>query len=65
MTHPNHHHTEELMTPDQVAELLHIPKSTLYYWRHQRRGLNAVRVGRHLRYRRTDVDNFLDCNHDR
>jgi hypothetical protein len=24
-----------------------------------------VRVGRHLRYRRTDVDNFLDCNHDR
>ncbi|MDG2023652.1 MAG: helix-turn-helix domain-containing protein [Actinomycetota bacterium] len=57
--------TEQLMTVDEVAELLQIPKSTLYYWRYQRQGPPALRLGRALRYRRTDIENFVECGRDR
>jgi excisionase family DNA binding protein len=53
------------MTVDEVAELLQIPKSTLYYWRYQRQGPPALRLGRALRYRRTDIENFVECGRDR
>jgi len=56
--------TEQLMTVDEVAELLQIPKSTLYYWRYQRQGPPAVRIGRALRYRKTDINAFVECSRD-
>ncbi|TBO55115.1 DNA-binding protein, partial [Streptomyces kasugaensis] len=35
------------------------PVKTLYQWRHRRIGPNALKVGRHLRYRWTEVDAWL------
>jgi len=56
---------EPLLTPDEVAELLHIPKATLYKWSHAQTGPMVLKVGRHLRYRRSDVEAWLDECSDR
>lgn len=57
--------TDQLLTIDQVADWLQIPVATLRDWR--ARGapgtpLPAIRVGGHVRYRRADVDAWLDAN---
>ncbi len=51
-----------LLKVREVAEYLGIPVQTLYDWRCLRhRGPKAVKVGRHLRYRRPeDVEAWLD-----
>lgn len=47
--------TEPLWTARDVADFLGVPVSTLYQWRYRHTGPRACRVGRHLRYRSTDV----------
>ena len=48
------------LTPEDVAEELQIPFRTLYSWRSRRIGPEAIRIGRHLRYSRREVDRWLD-----
>lgn len=48
------------LTTDEVADYLSVPVSTLYQWRHRGIGPRAARVGRHLRYKRTDVDRWVE-----
>jgi excisionase family DNA binding protein len=50
---------ERLLGPKQVASYLGVPVTTLYVWRHRGVGPAAFRVGRHLRYRREDVEAWL------
>lgn len=45
---------------DDLADELQIPKSTIYGWKTRGLGPNWVRVGKHLRARRTDVDSWLN-----
>jgi excisionase family DNA binding protein len=47
------------MTPEEVAMLLRVPLSTLYGWRYKGVGPSGTRVGRHLRYRRDAVMEWL------
>lgn len=55
-----------LLDVHHVSELLGgIPISTLYAWRHRRLGPPAIRVGRHLRYRPEDVEQWIDSLNDR
>lgn len=49
-----------LASPDQLTEYLGIPKATLSQWRHRGVGPKWTRVGRHVRYRWSDVDAWLD-----
>ncbi|MEV0568007.1 helix-turn-helix domain-containing protein [Dactylosporangium sp. NPDC050588] len=49
----------DLLSIDEVAELLRVPKGTLYQWRHRRKGPPARRVGRHLRYDEAAVQAWL------
>jgi len=51
--------TSRLMTTKQVADLLQVPVATLYRWRYYRDGPSAFRVGRHLRYRETEVESWI------
>ncbi len=51
---------DRLMTPDDVAEVLGVPVKTLYRWRHHNTGPPAIRVGRHLRYRRSRLEQYLE-----
>ena len=50
-----------LLTIDQAAEYLAIPKATIYTWRTRRAGFGprAVKIGGNLRYRRSDLDQWI------
>jgi excisionase family DNA binding protein len=50
---------ETLLTPEDVSEMLRVPVKTLYRWRHHGVGPPALKVGRHLRYRLADVEEYL------
>ena len=47
---------EPLLSAQQLADYLEAPIATLYAWRHRGEGPPGFRVGRHIRYRRTDVE---------
>jgi excisionase family DNA binding protein len=47
------------MTTEQVADYLAVPVNTLYQWRSRGFGPRAARVGRHLRWKRDDVDAWM------
>ena len=50
---------DQLLTPQDLAEYLDVPLNTLYRWRHRGRGPAAFRVGKHIRYRRNDVEQWI------
>ena len=51
---------QPLMTADQVAALLAVPRSSVYeYARRQHEPLPSLRVGRHLRFHRADIERWL------
>ena len=56
---------ERLMTIDDLSEMLGIPIETLYGWRHRGQGPQGYRVGRHVRYRRSTVEAWLEGQADR
>lgn len=49
-----------MMSPRELAEHLDVPESTVYSWRTRGGGPPGMRVGRHVRYRRCDVEAWLD-----
>lgn len=55
---------DALLTPQVVADVLGIPLQTLYAWRVKDAGPRGIKVGRHLRYRRSDVEAWLDAQTD-
>lgn len=50
-----------LLTVDEVAERLRVPRQTLYYWRSQGLGPTARLIGKHLRYREDDLIEWLEA----
>jgi excisionase family DNA binding protein len=51
---------EPLMTADEVAGLLAVPRSSVYeYARRPHRPLPSIPVGRHRRFYRSDVETWL------
>jgi excisionase family DNA binding protein len=51
----------DVISIDEVARRLDIPKATLYAWRYKRIGPRSHRVGKHLRYRWSEVLQWLDA----
>jgi excisionase family DNA binding protein len=52
--------SEPLLTADQVAALLAVPRSSVYeYARRRHRPLPSIAVGRHRRFYRSDVEAWL------
>jgi excisionase family DNA binding protein len=49
-----------LMTPQELADYVGVPVATTHVWRSKGVGPRAFKVGRHLRYRRADVDRWLE-----
>ena len=47
-----------------LSEMLGIPVETLYGWRHRGEGPQGYRVGRHVRYRRSTVNAWLENQAD-
>jgi excisionase family DNA binding protein len=52
--------TERLWSVDDLASYLGVPRATVYVWSSRRIGPRGVRVGRYLRFRRADVEAWLD-----
>ena len=55
---------EPLLTLVEVSELLNIPVPTLYAWRHRGEGPAGYRIGRHVRFRRSAVEAWLEGQAD-
>ena len=56
--------TGRLLTINEVADLLGVPVATIYRWRHVGDGPPGYRIGRHVRYRRLDVETWLESRAD-
>ncbi len=54
------HAGDELLTMTEVADIVRVPIATLRYWRHLGSGPNSFRIGRSVRYWRTEVLQWLE-----
>jgi hypothetical protein len=52
---------QELLTPIDVENILHIPERTLSQWRYLGTGPAYFKLGKHVRYRLEDVTAWLEA----
>ena len=50
-----------LLTVDELAALLKVPRSTIYAWRYRGCGPPAIKVGRYLRFKPEEVEAWLSA----
>ncbi|MBT8215656.1 MAG: helix-turn-helix domain-containing protein [Gemmatimonadetes bacterium] len=50
---------DRLLTVQDLADYLAVPVATIYAWRHRGHGPPGFRVGRHLRFRTSDVTHWI------
>ena len=65
IAHPNTtpetpHAGDELLTMQEVADVVRVPVATLRYWRHLGTGPRSFRIGRSVRYWHTEVLHWLE-----
>ncbi|MGH8873329.1 MAG: helix-turn-helix transcriptional regulator [Acidimicrobiia bacterium] len=51
---------DPLLSIQELAAYLDLPVATLYAWRYRRQGPPGFKVGRHVRYRQSDVDRWIN-----
>ncbi len=51
-----------LLDEAEAARILHCTRSALRRWRLERRGPPFVRIGRLIRYRPSDLEEFIERN---
>jgi len=51
---------KQLLTIQQVAELLQVPVTTLYKWRAIEYGPQALKLGKYLRWHPEDVEAWIE-----
>ena len=56
---------EALLSPQDLAKLCGVPVATIYRWNHCGDGPMPLHVGRHVRYRPSDVDLWLEAQESR
>ena len=52
--------SDELIGPEALAEYLGIPLLSIYIMNSKGTGPRRIKIGKHVRYRRTDVDAWLN-----
>lgn len=55
---------DKMLTAQEVADALGVPLATLYSWRSTGKGPRGFRVGKHLRFKASDVDAWLERQAD-
>lgn len=55
---------EQLLSIRELASRLNVPLSTVYGWRYKGSGPRGFRVGRHVRFRWSDVEKWLEEHAD-
>ncbi|HEY5785022.1 MAG TPA: helix-turn-helix domain-containing protein [Microlunatus sp.] len=56
--------SEPLISITDVSEMLGVPVATLYRWRYLGEGPPGYRIGRHVRYRRSAVEAWIEQQAD-
>jgi excisionase family DNA binding protein len=52
--------TDALLSIDDLATLIQVPVKTVYNWRTEGKGPKGIKLGKHVRFRRADVEAWLD-----
>lgn len=52
------------LSPEGLSQLFDVPLSTVYRWNHDGTGPRRVRVGKHVRYRASDVEAWVERQSD-
>jgi excisionase family DNA binding protein len=47
------------LSPEELAAELDVPVKTIYLWNHKRSGPAFTKIGKHVRYSRKAVDQWL------
>ena len=55
-----HSPTTEWLSPDQLADWLGVPVRSIYSWLHEGTAPRSHKIGRHRRFRREDVEAWLE-----
>ena len=50
-----------LLSTKELAEVLDVHTATLATWRHEGRGPRFIKIGSNVRYRRSDIDDWLEA----
>lgn len=58
------HAGDDLLSMQEVADLVRVPVATLRYWRHLGTGPRGFRVGRSVRYWHNEVVHWLEEQSD-
>lgn len=53
--------SDEVLTATEAATFLKVPARTLDAWRNRRIGPKYLKVGRHVRYRTSDLSEWLEA----
>jgi len=56
---------DKLMTLAEVADYLGLPRATIYQWRSRGEGPRGFRAGRHVRYRTSELERWIDAQCER
>jgi excisionase family DNA binding protein len=51
--------SSDWLSPEQLATEIQMPLPTVYGWRSKGIGPRGYKIGRHVRYRRQDVEEWL------
>lgn len=49
-----------LLSPTDLADYLQVPLQTVYNWRSAKEGPRGIRMGKHVRFRMSDVQTWLE-----
>lgn len=52
--------SDTLLTPNDLAAYFKVPVASVYAWNSRGTGPARIGVGKHVRYRRADVEAWLD-----
>ena len=52
----------QLLTENQASEILNCTTAALRRWRREKRGPDFIKIGRLVRYRESDLNDFIDTN---
>lgn len=63
-TAPTADERRQLLSIEELADYLDVPVATVRRWRIDKTGPRGIRVGRHIRYRPSDVEFWLELRAD-
>jgi excisionase family DNA binding protein len=53
-------HIDRLLTVQDLADYLGVSVATIYAWRYRQLGPPGFRIGKHLRFRWSDIERWIE-----